>query len=173
MSRPLTKKQTKDLKAKLAEKYQVPAKEIVFVLEDIDDAINVGSLFRTADACGAELVLTGRTPQPPEKQVSMVARGLERSVPWTYIADCGEAIDKLKAAGYEVIGVELAEESKLYTDINYSNKVAFLLGNEAIGIYKKYLAMCNQVVFIPMLGKGPSLNVNVAAAIVGFVALKE
>lgn len=67
-----------------------------------------------------------------------------------------------------VIGVELAESAVHYDEYNYESKVALVLGNESIGIFKKNLELMDNLVFIPMLGKGPSLNVNVAAAIVAF-----
>ena len=43
-----------------------------------------------------------------------------------------------------------------------------MLGNEANGVYGSVMKHRDGAVYIPMLGKGRSLNVHVAAAIVGF-----
>jgi len=166
MHKPLSKKEIKDLNEKFAS--QVSNKEIVLVLQDVIDPINVGSLFRIADGLGARLILTGQTPIPPHKNISMTSRGLERSVDWSYIETFEAAASSLKNDGFKIIGLELAETSKLYSTYKYPNKVALVLGSEAHGIYKKNLDLCDHIVCIPMLGKGPSLNVNVAAAIVGY-----
>ncbi len=166
MHKPLSKKQIKDLNEKFSS--QVNRKELVFVLQDVIDPINVGSIFRIADGVGAKIVLSGQCPIPPHKQISMTSRGLERSVEWEYIEKFEDAISNLREDGFSIIGLELSDTSKLYSEYKYSEKVALILGSEAHGIYKKNLDLCDDIVCIPMLGKGPSLNVNVAAAIVGY-----
>ncbi len=143
-------------------------KQLVILLQDVEDEVNVGSLFRTADGVGAELILTGTSPTPPSNGISMVARGLDRSVPWTYVETFEAATTKLKELGFEVVAVELTEDAKLYSEIEFGDKICLVLGSEARGVYKKNIELCDYSIFIPMLGKGPSLNVNVAGAIAAY-----
>lgn len=172
MSKLLSKTQVKHLNQAYAAKVSRP--EICFVLQDVTDAINVGSLFRTADAAGvAEVILTGQTPQPPHPQLNTTARGLERSVPWTYFAEFSDAIAQLKQNGYQIVGIEIDTNSQLYSDLAYPAKVALVLGNEALGIYKKNLALCDDLVHIPMFGKGQSLNVTIAGAILAYHLISQ
>lgn len=140
--------------------------QLVFLLQDVTDPVNVGSLFRTADALGAELILAGTTPVPPNPDINITSRGLERSVSFYQEEDALAAISKLKDDGFQIVGLDLTSDSQNYFQANYAKKVCLILGNEAIGIYKKVLAECELIVHIPMLGRGPSLNVNVAGAIV-------
>ena len=55
--------------------------------------------------------------------------------------------------------------------IRFPNKVCLVLGNETKGVYRQTLALCDGAVYIPMYGKGPSMNVHVAGALVAYQAL--
>lgn len=172
MSKPLSKTKIKSLN-KLMSK-DVPEMDIIFILQDVEDPYNVGSIFRTADACGASVILTGKTPHPTKSpEVSKTSMGMERKVDWESYDDVESVITNLKQAGYEIVGVELTENAIPYDDFDYKQKTALVLGNEAIGIFKKNIELLDSVVFIPMLGKGPSLNVNIAAAIVGYQVISS
>ena len=172
MHKPLSKTQIKQLNKQLSAEYS-DQKELVFILQDVEDPINVGAFFRLADALGAELLLTGKTPKPPHGGIGTTARGLERSVPWEYFDEISQAINTVKEFDYQVVGVELTHNAKAFDKFKYSSKVALVMGNEASGIYKKNLELLDSIVAIPMFGKGPSLNVQVAAAVVGYKALSN
>lgn len=141
-------------------------RELVILLQDIEDGINVGSLFRTADALQAKLVLAGRTVQPPHSDINITSRGLERKVDYKYYEDPQTALDEYIKRGFQIVALETTSDAKLYTEAKYSSKVLLIAGNEKQGVYKKYLEQSDLAVFIPMLGSGPSLNVNVATAVV-------
>ncbi|NKB69257.1 MAG: tRNA methyltransferase [Candidatus Latescibacteria bacterium] len=149
-----------------------PRAELVLLLQSLENAINVGSLFRLADSLGAgELIFTGRTQTPPHPEISVTSVGHENRVPWRRIAQIEEAITTLKAEGYHCLAVELCEEAVIYTEYPYPPKVCLVLGNENKGVYRKTLALCDGAAFIPMYGKGRSMNVHVAAALIGYQAL--
>jgi tRNA (guanosine-2'-O-)-methyltransferase len=171
MSKTLSKTKVKQLNKMAAA--ELNSADLVFLLQDVNDPVNVGSLFRTADAVGASLLLTGTTPQPPHSGISMTSRGLERSVSWEYVKDVDQAISTLKSQGYDVVGVEIAESAVPYFQYQFKAKTCLVLGNEALGIYKKVLPLCDAIVSIPMLGKGQSLNVQIAGAIVGYEVLNK
>lgn len=170
MHKPLSDTKIKAINKQFAESIN-SKKEVVFLLQSVDDPINVGSFFRLAEALNASLVLTGETPTPPNAQISMTSKGLERSVDWTYIKDIEEAVFKLKELGFDIVGVEVDERSVLYSDYSFKNKTCLVMGSEAHGLYKKTLDLCDSIVAIPMLGKGLSLNVVMAAGIVGYQAI--
>ncbi|MGC8785464.1 MAG: TrmH family RNA methyltransferase [Armatimonadota bacterium] len=147
---------------------------IAFLLQDWDDPYNVGGMFRVADAVGArELIMTGHTPLPPHPQIHVTSMGHHRRIPFRYFEHHEEAVARLKLEGYHLVAIEIAEDAKHYKDYSYPEKVCFVVGNEVNGVYNKVLAMCDGAVFIPMAGKGKSLNVVVAAAIVAFEAWQQ
>lgn len=145
-------------------------REIVLIAENMSYARNVGSLFRIADALKAKKIfLTGESHRPPfGKDLSKVSRGKEKVVPWEYRETTLEAIAEIKKEGYEVVAIEQCEESQLYTEISYPVKVAFVVGSEMFGLSKKTISAVDRAVVIPMYGKGGSINVHVALAVVAF-----
>lgn len=147
---------------------------IVFLLQDWDDPYNVGGMFRIADAVGAkELILTGRTPEPPHPQIHVTSMGHHRRVPWRYFERHEEAVACLRREGYHMVAIEIAEDAVHYKTYAYPDKVCFVVGNEVNGVYGRVLSLCDGAVFIPMRGKGKSLNVVAAAAIVAFEAWQQ
>jgi tRNA (guanosine-2'-O-)-methyltransferase len=149
-----------------------PRLELAFLLQDWDDPYNVGSLYRVADACGAkEVILSGKTPMPPHPQISVTSLGNHRRVKTRQIPKYNEAADQLKAEGYSLVAVEIAEDAVPFNDFTYPSKLCLVLGNEVHGVYDSVLQRCDAAVFIPMAGKGRSMNVHVAASVVAFHAL--
>ncbi|MCZ7668645.1 MAG: tRNA methyltransferase [Chloroflexi bacterium] len=113
-----------------------------------------------------ELVLTGITPTPPHPTIDKVGRYKSLKVPWGYEPDPLVAIGALKANGYEIVAVELAETAVPYHQYQYAAKTCLVVGHEDHGVTKAVLNACDAAVFLPMYGKGHSLNVHVALSIV-------
>ena len=145
---------------------------LAFMLQSLEDPLNVGSLFRIADGCGAaELVMCGPTPVPPHPEVDRTSRGHERRIPWRHFGDIAAAARTLKDEGYHLVALETATGAQCHLDYPYPDKVCLVLGNESKGVYPATLKACDGAVYIPMFGKGPSLNVHVAAALVAYQVL--
>ncbi|MDB4984481.1 MAG: tRNA/rRNA methyltransferase SpoU [Patescibacteria group bacterium] len=147
--------------------------ESVLVLHDIRSVINVGAMFRTADAIGvSRIVLSGYTPTPIDRfgrvrtDFAKASLGAEHSVAWEYSDDVFSAVKKLKEEGFQVIGIEQDKNSADYKDIELSEKIAILMGTETTGIAPELLAQCDAIAEIPMNGTKESLNVSVAAGII-------
>ncbi len=142
------------------------------LLQDVEDPVNVGSAFRIADAAGlARLVLTGITPTPPHKLIEKVGRGKPPRVPWRHEADVEAAIDAERAAGAHVVAVELTDAAVPYFAYDFPRHTCLVVGHEDHGVTKRALARVDGAVFIPMFGKGASLNVHVALGVVAFHVL--
>lgn len=147
-------------------------KEIVLVLENIQYARNVAGIFRTADAAKvSHLYLTGISQHPPfGKELQKASRTKEKSVKWSFEQDTVKVLQKLKKQKFKLVAVELTDEgtplSQLAKLIKDEPKVAFVVGSEVFGVTKPALAECDHAVFIPMYGRGASLNVGVSAGVV-------
>lgn len=146
--------------------------ELAFLLQDWSDAYNVGGMFRVADALGAqELMLTGSTPQPPNPMISVTSLGNHRRVEWRYEPDHEKAALSMREAGWTLVAIEISEQAVPYFEFDFPPRTCLILGNEQKGVYGRVMKHVDASVFIPMAGKGRSLNVHVAAAVVGFHAL--
>ena len=60
-----------------------------------------------------------------------------------------------------------------YHTFVYPQKTCLVVGHEDHGITKATLALCDAAVFLPMYGKGLSLNVHVALSVVVYHILHQ
>jgi 23S rRNA (guanosine2251-2'-O)-methyltransferase len=150
--------------------------EAVLILPDIRSAINVGAIFRTADAIGiSKVYLVGYTPRPTDqfgriqKDIAKSALGAETWVPWEYKKTLVPLLRSLKKDGFTLVALEQDKKSIDYrTFKKTASKIALILGPEVTGLDTKTLNACDQIVHIRMYGKKESLNVSVAAGIALF-----
>ena len=147
---------------------------IVVVLDRLRSAYNVGNIFRLADTCGVERVITcGYTATPPHKKITKTALGSEEYVAVTHYNTSGEAARSLKKDGYYLVGIETVEGSPHLWDVELQFPVAFVLGNEALGVEKETLAECDAIARLPVYGIKNSLNVANCAAVVLYNAIRR
>jgi tRNA G18 (ribose-2'-O)-methylase SpoU len=142
-----------------------------FVLDNVRSGLNVGSIFRTADAFAFErVVLCGITAQPPHREILKTALGSTDSVAWSHFSETTEAIRHLKNEGYTVLAVEQTSTKMWLQDFvaQPAQRYAFVLGNEVEGVSEGALALCDGALEIPQFGTKHSLNVAVAAGIVAW-----
>lgn len=141
---------------------------LVLVLDNIRSGLNVGSVFRTADAFAVERIfLCGITARPPHREILKTALGSTESVEWTYAESALETVESLRRAGYRVFGVEQTTEKTWLQDVRplQTEKYALVFGNEVNGVNIKVLKACDGVLEIPQFGTKHSLNIAVAAGI--------
>jgi tRNA G18 (ribose-2'-O)-methylase SpoU len=166
---------------------------LVALLANIRSVHNVGSIFRTADAVGAEkIVCCGYTPTPLDRfgrvraDFGKVSLGAEKSVAWEYAKTTGAAIRELKAEGWRIFAVEQSSKSISYDRIPARElcnaKIVLVMGNEVSGLSPSILKLADKILEIPMHGAmvrqahhprrsgagKESLNVAVAFGIVAF-----
>ena len=142
---------------------------LVVVLDDVRSMHNVGSVFRTSDAFRVEAVyLCGITSTPPSTEIHKTALGAEDSVAWHYYKTALEAVESLKADGYEVLSIEQAHGSTMLQDFMLlsEKKYAVVLGNEVKGVRQEVIDASDGCLEIPQFGTKHSLNVSVTAGIV-------
>lgn len=144
-------------------------KNFYVICQNIRSLFNVGSIFRTSDAFGVDKIfLTGITGRPPRKEISKVALGADEFIPWEYHRQPARLIKKLKAEGVTIVALEQLKGRSV--DLNaWKPKfpMALILGYEPTGLPKSLLALCDEIVEIPMYGKKESLNVGVAYGVAG------
>ena len=144
----------------------VPQRQIAVLLQSVAYPYNVGSIFRLSDGANvAELVLSGITPRPPHPTIEKVGRYKAKNVRWRYESDAVTAIQGLKDDGYQAIALEIVDTALPYHEYPYPDRCLLVVGNEDHGVTKAALKVCDGAVFIPMYGKGRSLNVHTALAV--------
>lgn len=142
---------------------------VTVVLDNVRSEMNVGSVFRTADAFLIErIVLCGITPQPPKPEIHKTALGAEDSVAWQYFPDTVQAVECLKQEGYTIVAIEQVHDSVSLQELDASSlgRVAIVLGNEVKGVGQEVVDASDLCVELPQHGTKHSLNISCCAAIV-------
>lgn len=172
----ISKRANDDLKANrptIDEVKFIPKIPIYFLLENIRSAHNVGSIFRTADGIGATKVfLSGYTCVPPQKDLVKTALGAENSVEWEHNEDPILLAKKIKKQKIKLVLLEQTKISRLIHERNWNFPLCIVLGNEVEGVSENLINLCDEHVEIPMNGIKQSLNVSVAAGIIGYEILR-
>lgn len=135
----------------------------VLILENVQDPGNVGTVLRTADAFGIDLVvLCGACADafgPKSVRASMGAI-FRQAVLRAETDALPDILD-----GLPLYGAALRPGSLDVKDIP-KHEVAVAVGNEGKGLSDGLLALCRETVLIPMEGRAESLNAGVAAAVI-------
>ncbi|MEZ4885824.1 MAG: RNA methyltransferase [Chitinophagales bacterium] len=142
---------------------------LIIILDNVRSANNIGSVFRTADAFALEaLHLCGITACPPQKDIRKTALGASDSVQWTYWKQTVEAVQSLKAEGYQVIAIEQAEGSIFLQDfaVEPQGKYAIIFGHEVNGVSDEVMELVDACIEIPQFGTKHSLNIAVSVGVV-------
>jgi tRNA (guanosine-2'-O-)-methyltransferase len=126
--------------------------------------VNLGTLLRTCDATGACLAV------PPWSWVDEALRRgntLRRPTCVHRVGDPAGWLERARTAGSWVLGVELAENAIRLADLPATRRrTIVVLGHEQTGIPPDAINLLDDVVEIPMVGTGSSLNVAVAGSLV-------
>ena len=140
----------------------------VVVLEDIVDHTNVGAVFRSAAALGADAVLiTPRCADPLYRRSVRVSMGTVFQVPWTRLPEWGEARGILSDLGFHLAALALSDDAVSLDEFaaDRPERVAVLMGAEGDGLSRRALQAADTLVTIPMAGGVDSLNVAAASAV--------
>ncbi|KAA0563586.1 RNA methyltransferase [Bacillus sp. CH30_1T] len=134
------------------------------LLDGLQDPGNIGTIIRTADAAGIDMVVLGKgTVDPYNPKVLRSAQGGHFHIP-IIRRDLNETISKLKERDIPVYGTAL-ENGVEYTTVNPQSSYALIVGNEGNGMSKDLLTETDQNLYIPVYGKSESLNVAIAAGV--------
>jgi tRNA G18 (ribose-2'-O)-methylase SpoU len=140
----------------------------IVILEDVVDPTNVGAIFRSVAAIGADAVLvTPRCSDPFYRRAIRVSMGTVLQVPWTRVGDWASTRELLTASGFHLAALALSPGSIALREFAESapDRVALVLGTEGDGLTAEALAAADTIVTIPMAHGIDSLNVAATAAV--------
>lgn len=143
---------------------------LVLILEGLVDHTNVGAIFRSAAALGADAVLVSPTCADPLYRRSVrVSMGTVFQVPWTRLTSWPGQVDELRQMGFTVVSLALADDGmtlpEFTASLDTSSRVALVLGTEGDGLSRRTIEASDLAVRIPMFGGVDSLNVAAASAV--------
>jgi RNA methyltransferase, TrmH family len=143
----------------------------VLILDCISDPGNLGSIFRTAWASGAGIILVGNTVETYNPKVVRASMGGVLKVTFVQETKAETLVSRLKQHGFEVYLAE-AQADKYYWEEKYPQKSAFVLGSEAFG-FRSNFSCLDKKIALPMSNGAESLNVSNCAGILLYEHLRQ
>ncbi|MFC1625733.1 TrmH family RNA methyltransferase [Patescibacteria group bacterium] len=170
----LNAKQLRKTKPSQTDLKDIKRNPIYFVLDEIYDTYNIGSIFRLADAVTAKKVyLCGDMEYPPSSRIHKAAVGTEEWVPWEKTDSTFETVKDLKNKGVQIIAVEQSSKSIDVKKLKPNFPCAIVVGNETTGVSKEVLKVSGKVVELPMYGVNKSFNVWGSLAVVAYKIIEH
>ena len=145
---------------------------LVVILDHLEDPHNLGAIIRTCEAAGVDGIII-----PKDRSVSVnstvmkVSAGALENMKISSVTNLSNTIKYLKENGFWIVGTDMSGTS--YDEIDYSGKIAIVIGNEGKGMSKIVRESCDFIASIPMRGKINSLNASVATGIIVYEAIKS
>lgn len=148
--------------------------DLTVVLENVFDPHNISAVMRTCDAVGIQelYVLTNKIP----RHKKWGARSSSSAAKWLTIhqfEDAQECFSAIRKKYSKVYTTHLGSGSVSLYDINFTESVALVFGNEHIGVSDEIRAMADGNFMIPQMGIIQSLNISVACAVSIYEALRQ
>jgi 23S rRNA (guanosine2251-2'-O)-methyltransferase len=146
---------------------------LVIVLDGVEDPHNLGAILRTADAAGANgVIIPERRAASVTGTVTKASAGASEHLPIAKVTNIARTVEELKELNLWTVGLD-ERARQTYDALDYNMDCALVLGAEGKGLHDLVKRKCDFLISIPMLGKVPSLNVSVAAAVVLYEIVRQ
>lgn len=143
------------------------------VMENIHDPHNVSAIFRTCDAVGIPKISLLYTIEPFPRISKSSSSSANKWIEVDKFKDPKDCFDKLRLEGYRIYASMLNKNAKNVYEIDFTQKVALVFGNEKRGVSPETEKLADETFYIPMRGMIQSLNVSVAAAVTLYEAQRQ
>jgi len=147
---------------------------ITVVLENVFDPHNISAVMRTCDAVGVQEIYVLNTRIPRHKKWG--AKSSSSAANWLTIhqyTDAAECFQRLRSNYDRIFTTHLDSEAVSLYDINLTQRVALVFGNEHTGVSEEIRALSDGNFIIPQVGIIKSLNISVACAVGLYEAYRQ
>ncbi len=148
---------------------------ITLVCDNVNNAPNIGSLFRTADAFGIEKLFLCGESIPLGRKMTKTSRATEKVIDFELKENALDAVKALKNEGYIIISLEISRTSQPIHSFKFSteNPIGLVVGDENFGVSDDILKLSDQIIHIDMFGQNSSMNVVQATNIALYEITKQ
>lgn len=140
---------------------------ITLICENVTNAPNIGSLFRTADAFGVEKLIFCGEQIPLGRKMTKTSRATEKSVNFELRATALDIVSELKNMDYAIIALEITTNSKSLSTYQFpkNTPIALIIGDENFGVSESILNLSDAAIHVDMFGQNSSMNVVQATSV--------
>lgn len=148
--------------------------DITVVLENVFDPHNISAVMRTCDAVGIQDIYILNTKIPKHKKWG--AKSSSSAAKWLSIhqfTNADECFAELRKKFKKIYTTHLSSDAVGLHDLNLTEPVALVFGNEHSGVSEEIIAMADGNFIIPQVGIIKSLNISVACAVTLYEAFRQ
>lgn len=150
---------------------------LTVILENVHDRHNIGAVMRTCDAVGIQELYILYTEKHLQERhlndVKSTSTGVRKWLDVYFHTEVETCITAVRKKYSSILGTHLAKDSKDLYELDLTENVALLFGNEHDGISEAALAHCDGNFTIPQYGMVGSLNISVACAVTLYEAARQ
>ncbi|MBP1676550.1 MAG: methyltransferase, TrmH family, group 3 [Bacteroidetes bacterium] len=153
--------------------YEEGRMPFIVVLDGVTDVRNFGAIARTCECAGVDaIVVPLKGGAALNGDAVKTSAGALMRIPVCREANVTTALKFLSTCGIKIYAAS-EKASQNYTETNFTEPVALLMGSEDEGVSPENLRLCDEMVSIPMLGTIQSLNVSVAAGVMIYEVVRQ
>ncbi|PCJ17220.1 MAG: tRNA methyltransferase [Candidatus Cloacimonadota bacterium] len=153
---------------------KIPGFELL--LDNVCDSHNVAAVSRTADGLGiSKINLYYTYNEFPEFDYNghKSSASATRWMDFEKVEDPLEFAKQKKSEGYTLVGTYMDDTAKTVMDYDFSKKTIVMMGSEKRGLSKEIKEICDELMYIPMVGMVQSYNISVSASIVMYELYRQ
>ncbi|MEO5966996.1 MAG: RNA methyltransferase [Ferruginibacter sp.] len=144
------------------------------VLENVSDPHNISAVMRTCDAVGIqEIFILNTTIGKYKKFGKKSSSSASKWLTINQFTDAAECFKILRSKYDKIYSTHLSDDAISLHNLNLTESVALVFGNEHDGISKETLDLCDGNFIIPQVGIIKSLNISVACAVSLYEAYRQ
>lgn len=167
-----------DMTPKRATKFKsVIAKKqpnLTVVMENVHDAHNISAVLRSCDAVGIkEVHIIYTDPNLYRRLGEKSSASAKKWIDVHYYDNIEDCFNRLKSEGKSIFTTHLSDEAANIYQMDFTQKVALVFGNEKDGVSNEALALADGNFIIPQVGMIESLNISVACAVSLYEAFRQ
>lgn len=151
--------------------------DLTIILENVEDTHNIGAILRSCDSVGIrEVYVLYSDPHLNPEKITVGKRTSGGTKKWVDVhlyTDIDACFEQVKKNYKEIWATHLDEASTSIYELDFTQSVALLFGNEHKGISQSSLAYADRNCLIPQVGMAQSLNVSVACAVTLYEAFRQ
>jgi tRNA (guanosine-2'-O-)-methyltransferase len=148
--------------------------DLTVVLENVFDPHNISAVMRSCESVGVQELYVLNNRLPPHKKWG--ARSSSSAAKWLTIhqfTNAEECFGVIRQKYKRVLATHLAESATSLYDLDLTQSVALVFGNEHSGVSEEILTFTDGNFIIPQMGIIRSLNISVACAVSLYEAFRQ
>ncbi len=127
--------------------------DLTVLMDSVNNSHNVSAILRTADAVALHR-LHAISTNAAMRRHHMIAGGARRWVELVLHPSTEFAVAALREQGFRLVAAHAGNGARDFRDVDFTQKIALVVGAELIGLSAQALAAADELVAIPMHGLG-------------------